>query len=139
MFKVVEKFRLTTGAFASDKGYENNGVFIVPISVKILGKEKSYRIQEHGTPDYKLQLIASDGMDWEHVSVSLLSAAGNPVNRTPTWDEMNFVKNLFWGEEDCVVQFHPPKSEYVNRHIYVLHLWRQCGKNFETPHKSMVG
>src|ERR1700733_966886 len=44
---------------------------------------------------------------WEHVSVSTR-------NRTPNWQEMSFVKDLFWNEEECVVQFHPPKSTYVN-------------------------
>lgn len=79
-----------------------------------------------------LRIIASDGEAWEHVSVSTSS-------RCPTWDEMCFVKGLFWSEEDCVVQFHPPKSEYVNVHPYCLHLWRKVGSEFETPPSLMVG
>lgn len=27
-------------------------------------------------------------------------------------------------EEETVVQFHPPESEYVNNHLYCLHLWK---------------
>lgn len=49
------------------------------------------------------------------------------------------VKDLFWGEEDCVVQFHPPKSVYVNNHEFVLHLWRKIGSQFETPPGILVG
>jgi hypothetical protein len=70
-----------------------------------------------------LLIIASDGDDgivsqgWEHVSVSL-------KHRTPNWQEMAFVKDLFWNDDECVVQFHPPKSEYVNHHPNCLHLWR---------------
>ena len=55
--------------------------------------------------------------EWEHVSVS-------HRGRCPSWEEMRDVKDLFWAEDECVVQFHPPKSEYVNIHPYVLHLWK---------------
>jgi hypothetical protein len=46
--------------------------------------------------------------------------------RIPYWDEMEFVKELFWDEDDTVVQFHPAKSNYVNVNPNVLHLWRPC-------------
>ena len=77
--------------------------------------------------------IASDGMGWEHVSVTLNK------KRTPTWDEMCMLKNLFWDEDDCVVQYHPPKSEYVNNHPHCLHLWRPIGVELPRPQKIMVG
>lgn len=68
-----------------------------------------------------LRCMASSGappeIPWEHVSVS------TPV-RCPTWEEMCFVKSLFWLPHECVVQFHPPEAEYVNQHPYCLHLWR---------------
>jgi hypothetical protein len=44
---------------------------------------------------------------------------------------MCFVKDLFWREDECVIQYHPPKSEYVNLHPYTLHLWRPV--NIELP------
>lgn len=77
-------------------------------------------------------VIASDGMGWEHVSVSLPS-------RCPTWEEMCYIKNLFWDETDTVIQYHPPKSEYVNAHPYCLHLWRKIGYEFPLPESIMVG
>lgn len=74
-----------------------------------------------------LKVIVSDGSDWqaeqlpgepwEHVSVST-------ARRCPTWEEMCWVKGLVFDDEDCVVQFHPPQSKYVNRHPFVLHLWK---------------
>ena len=73
-----------------------------------------------------LTVVATRGDGWEHVSVSLTS-------RCPTWDEMNYVKDLFWEAEDCVVQYHPPKSEYVNVHPFCLHLWREIGHEFRRP------
>jgi len=65
----------------------------------------------------ELYVIASHGGDWNHVSVSLGS-------RCPNWREMCFIKDLFFDPEDCVIQYHPPKSKYVNVHPYVLHLWQ---------------
>lgn len=87
-----------------------------------------------------LRIIASDGRDhaaqgWEHVSVSV-------ANRCPNWPEMCFIKDLFWGEEETVIQFHPPKNEYVNHHPTTLHLWRDRAWNlmpFATPSSTLVG
>ncbi|MCR4532718.1 hypothetical protein NUV62_17465 [Acinetobacter venetianus] len=71
-------------------------------------------------------------MGWEHVSVSLPA-------RCPTWEEMCFIKSLFWGEDDCVIQYHPPKSDYVNNHQYCLHMWRPIEQSLPTPPSFMVG
>jgi len=63
---------------------------------------------------------AKDGRPMEHVSVSL-------ARRCPTWDEMCMIKDIFWNDDECVIQFHPPKSQYVNVHPYCLHMWRKPG------------
>ena len=80
--------------------------------------------------------ILSSGPDeeagWEHVSVSI-------EHRTPNWREMSLVKDLFWGDEECVVQFHPPKSEYVNYHPNCLHLWRPMRMDIPLPPSELVG
>jgi len=117
-FKVPEKFRVQDGPLASDSSEGNNGCFMVK-SLKIKGT---------------LACIVSEGMGWEHVSVS-------KPNRCPTWEEMCFIKDLFWDEDDFVVQMHPPKSDYVNNHPYCLHLWRKQGTNdfCERPPSIMVG
>lgn len=87
-------------------------------------------------PKGALLKIISSGSDvecgWEHVSVSV-------VNRTPNWDEMNFVKDLFWRDDECVVQYHPPKSEYVNCHPYCLHLFRPINEKIPMPPSILVG
>lgn len=62
-------------------------------------------------------VIAASGEGWEHVSVSLR-------HRTPTWREMCYVKSMFFDDEDCVMQLHPPKSKHINFHPHCLHLWR---------------
>ena len=82
----------------------------------------------------RLTIIAADARDtgWEHVSVST-------KRRVPNWQEMCFVKNLFWAPEECVVQFHPPQSRYVNNYSVVLHMWRWMGGEFPTPPDILVG
>lgn len=112
-----EKFRVRHPG----KGYESEagdrfGVFYIPPS--------ACRTGLHARRD-PLRIIATDGMGvagadglaWEHVSVSV-------AHRCPTWSEMAIVKDLFWDAEDVVLQYHPARSEYVNNHPFVLHLWR---------------
>lgn len=54
---------------------------------------------------------------WEHVSI-------DGKTRTPTWEEMCHFKELFWDDDEVVVQYHPKKSEYVNIAPKCLHLWK---------------
>jgi hypothetical protein len=51
---------------------------------------------------------------------------------------MSNVKNLFWGSDECVVQFHPAEKDYVNIHPHVLHLWACPNIKFPMPPKEMV-
>lgn len=44
---------------------------------------------------------------WEHVSIC-------PKNRTPDWNEMCLLKDVFWNEDETVIQYHPAKTNYVN-------------------------
>lgn len=84
-----------------------------------------------------MNIVACDGKEtgWEHVSVSLPGWEG----KCASWPEMCLVKDLFWDEEEWVVQFHPAKSQYVNIHPGVLHLWRKAGKiPFPVPPKECV-
>lgn len=112
--RVPEEYRIGTGKLASTAADGNNGAFLFTFE----GRD--------------LMVIASDGLGWEHVSVSMR-------NRTPRWNEMCYVKDLFWNEDDVVVQFHPRKSEYVNLHEHCLHLWRPADGQLPTPPKELVG
>ncbi len=121
MFHVLEHARITYGPMGSGKHYGNNGAFCVPLSGRSMA-----------------MVIASDGEGWEHVSARIVETpSGN--DRTPTWAEMCKIKNIFWDEEDCVIQYHPPKSEYVNNHPNVLHLWRPVGVTLPMPNSNLVG
>jgi len=117
-FHVPNHYRIKTGAgsYNSDDSDENNGAFYIP------------------TPHFHkpLLVIASDGLGWEHVSVSL-------ETRCPNWDEMCLLKDLFWDSEDIVIQIHPPKSKYINQHPYCLHLWRPINAQILIPDQILVG
>lgn len=78
-------------------------------------------------------IIWSWGGGWDHVSVRPFSGAN------PTWDDMCFVKDMFFYDEDCVVQYHPPKSEYVNNVDNCLHLWRPIGEAMPMPPSIFTG
>jgi hypothetical protein len=87
-------------------------------------------------------IIASDGEEtgWEHVSVTMqVSPLGKPVNILPPWNLMCEIKAMFWDANECVVQFHPPESEYVNNHAACLHLWKWVGGEFPLPPSILVG
>lgn len=121
MFHVPEKYRITNPKhpMATDSSFGNNGAFTIKLA-----------------PDSYAHVIASDGMGWEHVSVHITEDGSS---ETPVWEEMCRIKALFWDEEDCVLQFHPPKSEYVNQHENVLHMWRKIGFEQPVPESILVG
>jgi hypothetical protein len=121
---MVEKGRIKGGAYTTPHG-DTCGAFVLK------------------TPagEY-LRVLVSDGAEWtehelpgvpfEHVSVS-------HVDRCPTWEEMCWVKGLFWEPEEVVIQYNPPESEYVNRHQFCLHLFRPIGVEIPRPPKECVG
>jgi hypothetical protein len=85
-----------------------------------------------------LRVIASAGKDqpdgwrWDHVSVSL-------SNRTPCWEEMDFIKRLFFNPEEVVMQLHVSSAEHISMHPYCLHLWRPLDGKIPLPPAEMVG
>lgn len=82
-------------------------------------------------PNGNLAVIVSDGMGWEHASVSR-------PDRCPTWEEMMSVKELFWREDEWVIQYHPSRELNVNVHPFCLHLWNPIGVEFSKPPKECV-
>lgn len=132
--KAQEHYRVTDHPLLkSDSSYGNNGFFIIPHNRIAL---------------YYYQCQVSDGMNWEHVSISLIKDVAparqrrkvyKMVERCPTWEEMCYIKSLFWEDEDSVMQLHPPKSQWINNHPYCLHLWKPTDKEIPLPLQIMVG
>jgi hypothetical protein len=78
-----------------------------------------------------LRVIASNGLGWDHLSVSL-------SNRTPNWREMECVKRMFFKDDEWAFQLHAPPSAHINIHPYVLHIWRPQHLPIPTPDNGMV-
>jgi hypothetical protein len=115
-FTFLNLRRLRHGPFASNDSDGFNGVFFVLL---------------YGA---KIKIIASDQEGWKHVSVSIEKCI-----EPPNWKMMCAVKDLFWDDEDVVIQYHPKKSEYVNTHPGCLHLWQPLGVEIPTPPANFVG
>ena len=74
----------------------------------------------------------SNGDGWEHVSVSRRSSM-------PTYEDMCWVKDLFWSNDVCVMQLHVPKDDHINYHPFCLHLWRPInGEEIPRPPRYMI-
>jgi len=42
-------------------------------------------------------------------------------------------KELFYGDDEWAVQFHPARADYVNDHPFVLHLWSPLNDELPKP------
>ena len=83
----------------------------------------------------QISVICSWAAGWEHVSI-------NRWDRDSTWKEMCELKEIFWKDDEAVMQIHPPKSEYVDNLEHCLHLWRPIKKYSGTiplPDSLLVG
>lgn len=90
-----------------------------------------FRVQSPLQKDKMLDILASNGDGWDHVSVSL-------PHRIPTWTEMDFVKRLFFLPEEIVMQLHPAEVKHINNMKNCLHLWRPQNISVPLPPLYMV-
>lgn len=113
---LIERFRRVHPTLGGSPAGTDYGFFVVPF---------------HGQ---ELRVISSgvnSDSGWEHVSVST-------GTRIPSWPEMQHIKELFWGDDETVIQFHPRKSEYVNAMPFCLHLWKRTGIEYQLPPKGLL-
>jgi hypothetical protein len=105
-------------------GAGNNGIFRVPFKNR-----------------YLQCVVADGGRDGrEHVSVSCQFKKGKHWrSRIPSWEEMCFIKALFWRDDEVVMQLHPKKEDYINNHPHVLHLWKPLKYRIPLPNPETVG
>lgn len=108
--KTLEKYRVTDGPRGTPRG-------------ATYGDWENVRLPSN----QRCKIVACDGKEigWDHVSVSL-------KHRCPTWEEMDWIKRLFWEPQDAVLQFHPAESNHISIHPYCLHMWRPL-KPFPLP------
>lgn len=111
--EILETGRVKKGMWGTDKSYGFNGAFDIKI-----GSES-------------LHILSSDEAGWDHVSIS-------HERRIPRWTEMCFVVDLFFDDDEVVMQLHPAKKNYINCHPHVLHLWRPQKETIPMPPLFMV-
>ena len=99
--KNIEEIKKTPGIVIKKEGPDGFGGSVFPIEYKN-GKVKVIK-----NIDKVLHFIFSWGCGFEHLSVS------TPI-KTPTWEQMCFMKDIFWGENEVCMQLHPKKEDYVN-------------------------
>lgn len=109
----IEPYRLHTGEYGSDSSYGNDGVFFIMVNSIVF------------------KVICSDGLGWDHVSVS-------SEHGTPLWNNMHKIKRLFFTDHEVVMQLHPAESDYVNMCESCLHLWRPQHQEIPVPDIGMV-
>lgn len=81
-------------------------------------------------PDFKI--IASTGMGWDHVSVSL-------PDRCPTWEEMDKLKRMFFKDNEVAFQLHVTEKDHISYHPFCLHMWRPQHQSIPKPPSELVG
>ena len=118
----IEEARITSGAGSYNSSREDgmNGAFLFI----------------HGSK--RLACIASDQGGWEHVSVTDQTTRRSHLI-CPIWQDMTFIKRRFWDDEETVVEFHVPMSEWINEHPGCLHLWKPVGVEIPRPPALFVG
>ena len=78
-----------------------------------------------------MKVMVSSELGWDHVSVSRNS-------RCPNWPEMEFIKRLFFRDDETAMQLHVPVTEHLNTHPYCLHIWRPQAVEIPRPPGIMV-
>lgn len=87
-----------------------------------------------GMPAWEGTIVCSWGAGWEHVSIAPAKS-----RITPSWDDMCRLKEMFFEDDEAVIQIHPPKAEYVNNKPNCLHLWRCKYREMILPPSCLVG
>ena len=112
--KNLSMFNRYRKPYYDDMGDDKNGFFFIP-------RVKGY-----------FQVVASNGLGWEHVSFCLFDEKGKLEKRIPKYSEVCKVKEMFFGTE-AVYEIHPKEEDYINEHPYVLHLWKPTNKEMPLP------
>lgn len=124
--KDLNEIKNTIGIKIKKEGEDGFGGTVFPIEYK-KGKVKVINDIEKA-----LHFCFSWGCGFEHLSVS------TPI-KTPTWEQMQKMKEIFWNDDEVCMQLHPKKEDYVNNMPYCLHIWKPIDKEIPTPPSIMVG
>jgi len=119
----LNQYRIRRGELSSPDSYGMAGAFLIPIGLK----RRAVVVSCNG----------DIGTGWEHVSVHIISGK-KKHQETPTWNDMCYIKNMFWSDDEIAIQIHPKKTDYINVHNHTLHLWRSLNQELLTPPNLLV-
>lgn len=106
----AERWRVKTGQFASSRADGWNGLFIVPLDGSFW------------------HVAISDSSGWRHLSVS----NAQQRRKLPSWEIMCRLREAFFGDDEWVVQYHPPKYQDSDD-PFTLHLWAPLDAELPKP------
>ncbi len=124
--RYIEAIQRKSGLVIKKEGQDGLAGTVFPIEYK------NGKVKIKQNIDEALHFIFSRGLEWEHLSVS------TPV-KTPTWEQMCKMKEIFWRDDEVCMELHPKKEEYVNMHPYCLHIWKPIGVEIPIPPSILVG
>lgn len=113
-----EKYAVNHPALGMPSEEKNGGCYVVELK-----NSKGKKIN--------LFIMAAFGEGWDHVSVSL-------KHRCPNWHEMEYIKRMFFKEDEVAFQLHVPAKDHINIHENVLHMWRPQDQEIPMPKEWMV-
>lgn len=73
-----------------------------------------------------LGVLLSTVGGWDHVVASV-------VGKTPTYQQMKFVKRLCFRDDEWAYEVHPAVDDYVSIHHNALHIWRPHDDVWRVP------
>ena len=121
--KFLERHRVRNGELASDESDGMNGAFVI--------KLHRWHPQGYATA----MVVCSDRRGWDHVSVHIETPL---EQRCPTWEEIDYIRKLFFRGDEWVMQLHAPADKNINEHPYTLHLWRPQNESIPVPPRDFV-
>lgn len=79
--------------------------------------------------------------EWERVSAQLFKITNvkkkqsEPADRCLTWKEQCFIKNLFYGPQEVIMQFFPAMTDYIgtDEEEFAVHLWNPLKGQCQVP------
>ena len=72
------------------------------------------------------------------VAVGNTSVSPEKSKQTPRWEEMCKIKELFFEDDETVIQYIVAKKDNINVKENCLHLWKPTNQTVPMPPKCFV-
>jgi len=128
----LDSFRVTTGEGATNSSDGCKGNFKFKLNDAIV--QVSFDDEAIGGWEHAVAVA----FDKPQSSIISRLTAKDPVPRTPTNEEIMYVKRLFWEDEESVCEIIPAKGNETPWHHIARHLWKRTYSDFPMPVKQSV-